>query len=188
MMPRTNRASGGSMESELGRRSVLMGGGAAIAGTAAAVGASVLGATPAAADPIVPIYIPFGPERVYDSRDTSDRIVRNETRNLFAGVIDPEFFWALNFNVTITGTAGSFGFLSVFPGDEDWPGSSTINWFAPGQTIANTAFVWTALTDGSINVRCGGNTGTSTHFILDVTAASIPVDVGGAVPTALRAA
>jgi hypothetical protein len=175
------------MESELGRRSVLMGGGAAIVGTAAAVGASMISATPAAAEPIVPIYYPIGPERVYDSRTIGDNIIRNETRTLFAGEIDPSFYWALNFNLTIVGTVGSSGWLSLFPGDIAWPGSSTINWTGTGQTLANNAFAWTAVSDGSIKVRCGGNTGASTHFILDVTAALIPEDVGATAATAFRA-
>ena len=57
---------------------------------AAAVGTSVVTAGPAAAAPLVPIYLPYGPERVYDSREEVGRIVRYETRNLLDGFAFPE--------------------------------------------------------------------------------------------------
>ena len=55
--------------------------------------------------------------------------------------------------------------------------TSSINWDRQGQTIANNAFTWLSLVDGSINVRCGATTGGSTHFILDVTAILVLVDL-----------
>ena len=67
-------------------------------------------------------------------------------------------------NVTVTGTTGSFGFLSIYPGGYAGE-ASTINWFGAGQTLANGV----ALTlNGSrqLNVICNG--GGSTHFIIDV--------------------
>lgn len=173
------------MDEHMNRRALLRGGGAAVAAAAAAVGTSVVGAGPAAAEPIVPLYLPYGPERLYDSREGDGRIVRNETRNLGAGFALPEEL-AYCFNVTITGTVSGTGYLSVFPGDEDWPGTSSINWFAPNQTIANNAFTWLSLVDGSVNVRCGALAGGGTHFILDLVAILALEDVG-AVPT-LKAA
>ena len=50
---------------------------------------------------------------------------------------------------------GSWGFLSVFPGDESWGGSSSINWDRTNQTIANNAYTWLGLDDGTVNVHCG---------------------------------
>ena len=111
----------------------------------------------------------IGPERVYDSREEGGRIVRNETRNLLDGFAFPEEA-AYCFNVTLTGTQGSRGFLSVFPGDESWGGSSSINWDRTNQTIANNAYTWLALDDGTVNVHCGTVVGGSTHFILDLVA------------------
>jgi len=165
------------MGSDLGRRSVILGGGAAVAGAAAAVGASAIGPTPAGAAPFAPLYVAVGPVRVYDTRDGDGRIFKDQTRNLFAGELDPNFYFALGFNVTITGTASSSGFLSLYPGDFDWPGSSSLNWFGVGQTLANNALTNLAVSDGSINVRCGALSGGSTHFILDVIAAVIFVDL-----------
>ena len=174
------------MEERLNRRALLKGGGVAVAAAAAAVGTSVVTAGPAAAEPLVPIYLPFGPERVYDSREEGGRIVRNETRNLLDGFAFPEEA-AYCFNVTLTGTQGSRGFLSVFPGDESWGGSSSINWDRTNQTIANNAYTWLALDDGTVNVHCGTVVGGSTHFILDLVAI-LSIQDFAVEPAALKAA
>jgi hypothetical protein len=175
------------MEDRLNRRALLRGGGMAAAAAAATVGTSVVTAGPAAADPLVPIYLPYGPERVYDSREDDGRIGRNQTRNVLAGFSFPEEF-AFCFNVTLTGTVNSAGFLAVFPGDETWNGTSSINWDRQGQTIANNAFTWLSFEDGSVNVHCGTSTGGSTHFILDLIAIASIYDAGAVSATSLKAA
>jgi hypothetical protein len=165
------------MGAELNRRALLRSGGLAAAATAAAVGTSVVTASPAAADPLIPIYIPIGPERLYDSRDEGGRIGPSQTRNLLDGVAFPEDL-AYCFNVTLTSTLGTSGYLSVFPGDESWNGTSSINWDKQGQTIANNAYTWLAVEDGTINVRCGTSAGGGTHFILDLVAILMIADFG----------
>lgn len=115
------------------------------------------------------------------------RIGRNQTRNLGGEFAEPEEF-AYCFNVRLTGTVGSTGYLSLFPGDEEWPGTSSINWDRQGQTIANNAFTWLSLVDGSINVRCGATTGGSTHFILDLVAIGFMMDVGALARAGMKTA
>lgn len=173
------------MEERLDRRALLRGGSVAVAAAAATVGTSVMTAGPASAAPLAPIYIPVGPIRVYDSRTGGGRISRNQTRNVLAGFADPEDL-AFCLNVTITQTVGASGFLSIFPGDETWGGASSINWDRPGQTVANNAYTWVGVDDGSINVRCGASTGGSTHFILDLIAVTFIADLGLLGPTQLR--
>lgn len=165
------------MGDQMDRRALLRGGSVAAAAVAAAAGTSVMTAGPAAAAPLVPVYLPLGPIRVYDSREVGGRISRNQTRNVHTGLADPEVL-GLCFNVTITGTVTSSGYLAIFPGDGAWSGTSSINWDKPGQTIANNAFTWVSFVDGSINVLCGAAAGGSTHFILDLVASSFITDLG----------
>ena len=165
------------MGDQMDRRALLRGGSVAAVAVAAAAGTSVMTAGPAAAAPFVPVYLPLGPIRVYDSREVGGRISRNQTRNVLAGMATPETI-AFCFNVTLTGTVTSSGYLAIFPGDEAWGGTSSINWDKPGQTIANNAFTWVSLDDGSINVLCGAAAGGSTHFILDLVAFSFVTDLG----------
>jgi hypothetical protein len=164
------------VDSDLNRRSLLWGGGAAVAAAAAAVGTSVITAGPAAADPIVPLYIPVDPERLYDSREVGGPILSGQTRTLFAGG-PPDPLFAACFNVTVVSTTGSSGFLSLFPGDIAWPGTSSINWFGPGQVLANNALTTLSTADGSIKVRCGATGGGGTHFILDLMALAVIADL-----------
>jgi hypothetical protein len=67
-------------------------------------------------------------------------------------------------NLTVTGTEGN-GFLSVFPGGTTWPGTSSINWSAQDQTIANSVTVAVSPT-GAINIFCNGFG--RTHAIVDL--------------------
>ena len=165
------------MGDQMDRRALLRGGSVAAVAVAAAAGTSVMTAGPAAADPLVPVYLPIGPVRLYDSREEGAPISRNQTRNVLAGMATPETI-AFCFNVTLTGTVTSSGYLAIFPGDEAWSGTSSINWDKPGQTIANNALTLVSSVDGSINVRCGAAAGGSTHFILDLVAFSFVTDLG----------
>ncbi len=152
------------------RRDLILGGSALAAATAASIGV----ASPAGAvTPTVPVYMPFGPERIYDSRDGDGPLHSNEGRILGPeGGVDPSEL-AHTYNLTVTGTQGT-GFLAVFAADIQWPGNSSINWFGPNQIIANNVF--TAFDNtGAIVVLLGG--GGATDFVLDLVAMSVVTDL-----------
>ncbi len=67
-------------------------------------------------------------------------------------------------SLTITDTVAA-GFLGLFPGGTTWPGTSNINWFANGQTLATTVIVPVAST-GTVTMRCQGPG--ATHVIVDL--------------------
>jgi hypothetical protein len=70
---------------------------------------------------------------------------------------------AVEVNVTVTDTS-SGGWLSLFSNAVPWPGTSTINWFQTGMTIANGTTV--AVDDAArFRIRGAG----STHVVVDVT-------------------
>jgi hypothetical protein len=158
-----------SLASARSRRSFLVKGGAAAA--ASAVAATALTATPAQAQQFQFIYLPLPPERVYDSRISGGRISTGQVRTLFTDPLENDLAYC--FNLTVTQTASS-GWMAVYPGDEPYSGTSTVNWFASSQTQSNNAYTAFA-NDGSIRFRCGGG-GASTHFIVDLVAALIVVD------------
>ncbi len=68
-------------------------------------------------------------------------------------------------NITVTGTTSDFGYLAINPGGDLVEGGSTINWFGPGQTIAN-GVTSTLNATRQLTVICNG--GGSTHFIIDI--------------------
>jgi hypothetical protein len=160
------------------RRDLLVGGGAlaAAAGVAAVSMASPAGAvTPTP----IPAYLPFGPQRVYDSRDGDGPIHSGFSRILGPDDPPPDTDIAYTYNLTVTNTAAT-GYLGVFSADISWPGNSSINWFGPGQLIANN--VYTAFdATGAIELICGG--GGSTDFVLDLVA--ISTILGSAVLTSI---
>jgi hypothetical protein len=151
------------------RRDLLLGGGALAAATVASVGV----ASPAGAATTAPVYMPFGPERIYDSREVDGPLHSNEGRILAPEIAPDPAELAHTYNLTVTGTQGT-GFLAVFPADILWPGNSSINWFGPNQIIANNVF--TAFDNtGGIAVLLGG--GGSTDFVLDIVAMSVVTDL-----------
>jgi hypothetical protein len=73
---------------------------------------------------------------------------------------------AVAYNVTVTGTTGP-NFLAVTPGNAAIFTTSTINWSAPDQSLANGSIV---AIDASRQVKIwGGDQSGSTHVIIDVT-------------------
>jgi hypothetical protein len=136
-------------------------------------------ARPAAAQDVQVVFVPFGPARVYDTRQAGGRIFADQQRNLVGAAASGEY--AHMYNVTLTETQGAGGFLSVFPGDLAWPGTSSVNWFGPGQTLANSAYTWLAIADQSIRIRAGGPAGSSTHVVLDLVGVLTILDVSGTV-------
>lgn len=129
-----------------------------------------------------PSFQPSAPTRVYDSRRPAptpgtlstglNRLVSvADARNISTGAVTvtdvvPVGATAIAANVTVTNTSGS-GFLAINPGGDTVVAASTINWFGPGQTLAN-GVVLTLNASREITAICGGSSG-ATHFIIDVT-------------------
>jgi hypothetical protein len=124
--------------------------------------------------PANPGFHAIPPARVYDSRLSGGRINGGTTRAISValatggGTVVPPTASAILYNLTITDTLGA-GFLALFPFGTTWPGNSSINWSANGQTVANAGNV-TLGGDRQVNVfAAAGTGGGSTQFLLDVT-------------------
>lgn len=161
------------------RRTLMAAGGAA---AIAAAGATVIGASPAGAAPLVPVLVPIDPVRVYDSRSPGalGAISAGQTDLLTGSAATSDLAYLLN--VTVVNTT-SFGWVSVFSADVASTDTSTVNWFGPNQTMVNTAYTWIRESDSGIRVSCGG--GGQTQYVLDLTGVLMVVDVGA--PTSLAA-
>ena len=154
------------------RRDLLIGGGVA----AAAAGVAAVGLAPPASatgTESLPVFTPVTPSRYFDSRDGAGPIGSGEHGTITPSSPFPPDLVAILFNLTVTGTTTT-GFLSIFPDDVSWPGTSNINWFGPNQILANNVFTGFG-SDGGIVVLCGG--GGSTDFVLDVVGMSVTTDV-----------
>lgn len=150
------------------RRNVLVKGGVA---AAAVAGATVLTASNASAAPFAPVLLPFGPIRIYDSRP-ADRLYSGWELLLYGDPIPEDLAYLLN--VTVTATTGS-GWLSVYPADTVYQGTSTVNWSGPEQTVANNAYTSLRPDDRGIIIRADG--GGSAHFVVDLLGILTPVDL-----------
>jgi len=111
--------------------------------------------------------------RVYDSRpnlpplgvakgilDSAERIVDCQ----FGGNGADEGSKAVLVNLTVVNTS-SAGWMALFEAGQDWPGTSTLNWFQSGSVVANIAIVRCsvqALITAKVNLN------SSTHFIVDL--------------------
>lgn len=95
---------------------------------------------------------------VHDARDTNTGAV------VTADVV-PVGATAVSFNVTAVGTTGA-NFLAVTPGDAAANNASTLNWWAAGQSIANSSV---STLDGSrqVKVFMGSGAG-SAHVLIDI--------------------
>jgi len=123
--------------------------------------------------------VPATPFRAYDSRwsggagalANANRIVSvRDARDPETGLVTtanavPAGASAVTFNLTIADTVGQ-GFLSVAPGTASSSGSSTINWSASGQILANAS---ASNLDTSRNVKVFAGGGGSTQFVIDIT-------------------
>ena len=96
---------------------------------------------------------------IADTRDNSGVVTQLNT--VPSGAI------AVTANVTVTGTTGGGGFLSINPGGNISQATSAINWFGAGQNIAN-GLTLTLNTSRQLTVVCGSGTGSDTHFIVDI--------------------
>jgi hypothetical protein len=138
-----------------------------------AVSSMAIGFTPATVA-LVPLPTP---KRVYDSRAAeipanvakgvlaagAERNV--DTTNNGSGV--PATARAVVGNVTITNTSSS-GFVDIRPAGTAWANTSTINFSASGQTVAN-AFTATLGPNAVVTVLCGpAGSPASTDFVIDI--------------------
>lgn len=123
--------------------------------------------------------MPITPARVFDSRHLSPvgPLASGATRTvsvansylpdgatLATSNVVPSRATAVAVNLTITDTSGS-GFLFLAPGTATAVTASSINWTAPGTTVAN-ALVVPLDSVRQLKAFVGG--GGSAHFLLDV--------------------
>ncbi len=124
-------------------------------------------------------FVPITPARVFDSRyltpvgplaSGANRTVSVATAYLpdsttvAIGNVVPAGSTAVAVNLTITDTTGA-GYLFLAPGNATAVTASSINWTAPGTTVAN-ALVVPLDTARQLKAFAGG--GGSAHFLLDV--------------------
>ncbi len=112
------------------------------------------------------------PARVYDSRHGGGKLRDGEQRTVSLATtingepVMPAGVSAAAITITVTGTEGSGGYVAVFPGGGNWSGTSSINWFGPGQNLATAAIV--ALGPNREVILQGG--ANATDVIVDVSA------------------
>jgi len=116
------------------------------------------------------------PQRAYSSTDVGSGAPMNqgETRTItIAGVVSgvPSSAVGVVVNVTVHNTVGG-GYLTIYPAGASLPGTSSINWSASGQSIANGITIGLG-TGGAISVfaNAGVPAGTpATQVIVDINA------------------
>jgi hypothetical protein len=113
----------------------------------------------------------ISPKRVYDSRTApagklqagEDRTISVATSNGVEAIRSGAT--AVSMTFTVTETEGSGGFVAVRPAGMPYEGTSSINWFGPGQNLATT--VISALGgDRQLNLLGGV---AATHVLVDLT-------------------
>ena len=92
---------------------------------------------------------------------------------------DLAYAFNVTVTVTVTGTVGK-GWLALYPGDATFSGTSSMNWFGNEQDLANHAYTGIESSNSGVHIRCGGG-GTCTHFILDLIAILVLVDLSSVV-------
>jgi hypothetical protein len=122
-------------------------------------------AGPAAAG-VLHVVDPF---RIYDSRSVA--ILSAGTSRVISaitvpGTPVPSTAKAIVATLTLTSTGGNGGFVTITAGDVASTGSSSANWFGPGQTLAVTVI---SKLDPSGQIKMFNNSAADTHFLLDVT-------------------
>jgi hypothetical protein len=115
--------------------------------------------------------VPITPARVYDSRQGAGRLHANEERVVAlatatnGSAVVPAGATAAAITLTVTETDGPGGYVAAFPAGTPWSGTSSVNWFGPGQNLA-TAVIVALGGDRSIVLRGGA---ADCHVIVDVT-------------------
>jgi hypothetical protein len=115
-------------------------------------------------------FVPIAPRRVYDSRVAGGKVHDGEERVVSlahvpnsADVVVPTGAIAAALTATVTETEGA-GYIAVFPADEAWAGTSSVNWFGPDQNLA-TAVI--SKVDATVQVKVRGGVN-PTHVVIDV--------------------
>lgn len=125
-------------------------------------------------------FVPLAPVRVFDSRwdgsggrftGGTSRVVSVADARTSTGAIAqanavPAGAVAITFNLTVSGTQGGAGLLSVTPASSTSFTTSTINWNGSGVSLANGSTV-SLSGNRQVRIHCAGST--STNAILDVT-------------------
>lgn len=122
-------------------------------------------------------FHPITPVRLYDSRPSKggggplltgeDRTISVSHSGPTTTPIVPEGAQAISYTLTVTGTTGASGYLSVTESGTAGFTASTVNWSGPAVTIANSTVV-KINADRYVKVYCGGPAGASTNFIIDI--------------------
>jgi hypothetical protein len=113
----------------------------------------------------------ISPQRVYDSRGTDGPIADGAERSLSVSTsstgiaVVPLGATAVAITLTVTNTQGVGGFLAVRPAGTSYAGTSSINWFGPGQNLATTVISQLG-GDRQLTVRGGSQ---PADFVIDVT-------------------
>jgi len=123
-------------------------------------------------------YHPVSPRRVYDSRKSQGVLLSGQHRDVYVkdaidvvtgevslGDFVPPGATAINANITVTSTV-AWGYLVCNPGQNYVVSTSTVNWTASHQTIAN-GITLTLNGNRQIALIVGG-TGAKTQVIIDV--------------------
>ncbi len=161
------------------RRTFLTRGGLVAGGAALGAALTISPAGAQVAQAIDYVYFPVTPFRLYDSRQATGPIFNGGTRTLvgnFNEVNPPPIAITVNLTVTLTRQKG---WLAIYPGDEAFPGTSSINWFGDFQDLANNAYV--GINDAStLKITCGGISGAQADFVIDLIGATAGIDFGAA--------
>lgn len=164
----------------LGRRSMLLRGGALAAGViGSGTALTALTAAPAAAAASGP-FTAIAPFRCYDTRsDKFGKLKSGQAIDLQAftdmGNVQrfPSSASAVTFNLTVTETE-SRGYLAVYPGNTKTMASlSTLNWVQSGTDLANGGVIALGTSQfsgvGSLLVYLSGFSNAASHVIVDIT-------------------
>lgn len=129
----------------------------------AAAGQSVRGVTVAYVPPTAG-FVPFAGSdpRVLDTRNGGGKVGNNG--EILVALGNSGVRGAL-LNVTVTDTEG-LGFAAVFDASINYPGNSSVNWAAPGATVAN-GVVSAVAANGRVKIRVGGTPDAAAHIIVD---------------------
>ncbi len=151
------------------------------AGAAGAVGATLASATPAfaAGSTFFPISPPY---RSLDTRvgtplQQDDEVDIDLVTDVFGNPRIPSTALAVTYNLTVTQTFLN-GFLSMYPANVSFPGTSSINWWGSGFNLANGGTVTLGPSPfsgaGSVTILCAGANGCQTHLLIDITGYYLP--------------
>ncbi len=148
--------------------------------TFTSVGVNATGASPPsnASTPYTPnppesLFAPLAtPVRVYDSRQQGGPLVPEVP--VVVDLPAPRDAVAVAYNVTVTGTTAP-GNAVVGPGDAPLEGTSTINWFGAGQTLANGYVSALGHPDADLQLIVRGG---PAQLVLDIVGYYLPTAVG----------